>query len=90
SSQRSELTLMIQTYGYLYTKQPICVEDTLPMSPYENLWNMNHLMASRVLEETNHSTIARVVHDALRVVLWPVQENEGKLLLIVRCGSVYD
>lgn len=47
-----------------------------------------HLIVSRVLEETNHSTIARVVRDALRV-LWPAKENEEKLLVIVTDAAAY-
>ncbi|KAJ9581320.1 hypothetical protein L9F63_023510 [Diploptera punctata] len=47
-----------------------------------------HLIAFRVLEQTNHSIIARVARAALRV-LWPDQENEGKLLLIVTDAAAY-
>lgn len=54
----------------------------------ENEPGTPHLIISRVLEVTNHSTIARVVRDALRV-LWPVQENEEKLLLIVTDAAAY-
>jgi Protein of unknown function (DUF 659) len=46
------------------------------------------LLTSKVLERTNHSTIARFVNDSLRV-LWPAEGQEEKLRLLLSDAAAY-
>ena len=41
-----------------------------------------HLILCKMLEKTNHSTIACAVRDALRI-LWPTGKQDDKFLLLV-------
>nr|CAD7198261.1 unnamed protein product [Timema douglasi] len=56
------------------------VDSTEPSSP--------HLIASRVLEVANSSTIARAVHDSLRV-LWPSENNDEKFMVLLTYSAAY-
>nr|CAD7602615.1 unnamed protein product [Timema genevievae] len=56
------------------------LDTTGPSSP--------HLIASRVLEGTNSSTIARVVRDSLRV-LWPSENNDEKFMALLTDSVAY-
>nr|CAD7202112.1 unnamed protein product [Timema douglasi] len=56
------------------------LDSTGPSSP--------HLIASRVLEVANSSTIARVVRDSLRV-LWPSENNDEKLMVLLTDSAAY-
>ena len=49
-----------------------------------------HLLACKVLEKTNHSTIARFVNDSLRL-LWPseIENNCCKVLVLLTDAASY-
>jgi hypothetical protein len=47
-----------------------------------------HLICSKVLHHTSHSTIARFVNDRLKV-LWPTGVHEEKVLILYSNGVAY-
>nr|CAD7198409.1 unnamed protein product [Timema douglasi] len=58
------------------------LDSTGPSSP--------HLIASRVLEVANSSTIATVVRDSLLTgVLWPSENNDGKFMVLLTDSAAY-
>jgi hypothetical protein len=47
-----------------------------------------HLICSKVLHHTNHSTAARFVNDGLKV-LWPAGVHEKKVLILYPYAAAY-